>query len=183
MNYYQIHHKKFLIGVAISLLLLGACSGGPDRDMKEFVKKVREKQPKPLPSLPVFPPYKSFKYAAGKLRSPFESAMPVRINTAATNQKGPMPNLNRPKEPLESFSLDALQMVGTLAREGAVYALIKDSKGLIYRVGIGSYIGQNYGQIEKINSTGLDIKEWVLSSKGEWQTRNTSLRFGKKPAK
>lgn len=177
---YPNQQRKLLIGIAIALLLLGACSGGPDRDMKDFVRKVKEKKPGPLPSLPIFSSYKSFKYAASKLRSPFDSAMPVNMNKAVTNQKGPMPNLNRPKEPLESFSLDSLQMVGTLAREGTVYALIKDSKGLIYRVGIGSYIGKNYGQIEKVSSTGLDIKEWVLSSKGEWQTRNTSLRFGKK---
>jgi len=79
------------------------------------------------------------------------------------------PDLNRPREALEAFPLDSLQMVGTIERDGIFFALLKNTSDNIYRVSVGNYVGQNSGKIEKINAIEIGIKEWLSNGKGGWR--------------
>lgn len=83
----------------------------------------------------------------------------------------------RPREVLESYPLDALQMVGSLEKAEQTFALVKDNYGLIHCAHIGQMIGQNMGRIETINESEINIKEWVTDGHGGWQERQVSIQL------
>ena len=80
----------------------------------------------------------------------------------------------RRKEPLESFPLDAMTMVGSLNKTGALTALLKVDN-LIYQVRPGNYLGQNYGKILQITENSIQLREIVQDSTGDWIERTIAL--------
>jgi len=87
-----------------------------------------------------------------------------------------MPELNRRKEPLEAYPLDAMVMVGSLNKEGMPTALLKVDN-LLYQVRLGSYLGQNYGKIVGITEVNIQLREIVQDSIGDWEERMTTLEL------
>lgn len=84
------------------------------------------------------------------------------------------PEMTRRKEPLESFPLDAMAMVGSLNKTGAPTALLKVDN-LIYQVRVGNYLGQNYGKIVGITETSIQLREIAQDATGDWIERQVSL--------
>ena len=105
--------------------------------------------------------------------------------TVALKQEARQPNsllggeLNRRKEPLEAFPLDAVTMVGSVTKAGRPYALLRVDR-LLYQVKPGDYLGQNYGKIGKISETELTLREIVQDAAGEWIERITTLQLQEK---
>ena len=89
------------------------------------------------------------------------------------------PELNRRKEPLESYPLDAMTMVGSLVKQGQPVALIK-VENLLYQVRPGNYLGQNYGRITKVSETEVTLRELVQDAGGEWVERTATLELQEK---
>ncbi|HET9032189.1 MAG TPA: pilus assembly protein PilP, partial [Dokdonella sp.] len=71
--------------------------------------------------------------------------------------------------------LDGLKMVGTLGPAAKPEGLLKDPEGVIRRVHIGNYVGQNYGKITAINEGQIDLVELVPNQTGGWVERQTSI--------
>jgi type IV pilus assembly protein PilP len=90
---------------------------------------------------------------------------------------GIQPDLNRPREPLEGYPLENLRMVGTLAQNRAVYALIKTPDNNLFRVHKGNYLGQNFGLITTIDEASVQLKEIVQDGVGEWSERASTLQL------
>ncbi|MDP2057631.1 MAG: pilus assembly protein PilP, partial [Thiobacillus sp.] len=88
---------------------------------------------------------------------------------------GMQPDLNRPKEPLEAYSLETLKMVGMLSRQGVVNAVIKTPDNTIYHVRKGNYVGQNFGLITQIKDGEVSLREIVQDSAGDWSERTSTL--------
>ena len=65
------------------------------------------------------------------------------------------PDLNRPREPLESYPLESLTYVGVMTRGKVSYAIIAADASL-YQVRVGNYMGQNFGVITKISEEDRD---------------------------
>lgn len=86
------------------------------------------------------------------------------------------PELRRRKEALEAFPLDAVALVGSLIKEGQPVALLKVDN-LIYQVRVGNYVGQNYGRINKITETQVNLREIVQDAAGEWIERPAMLQL------
>jgi type IV pilus assembly protein PilP len=86
------------------------------------------------------------------------------------------PEIARRKEPLESYPLDTMKMVGTLLKEGKPVALVQVDK-LLYQVRPGNYLGQNYGRIQKVNDTEVVLREIVQDAAGEWIERMATLQL------
>ena len=105
--------------------------------------------------------------------------------TVALKQEARQPNslvggeLNRRKEPLEAFPLDAVTMVGSVIKAGRPYALLRVDR-LLYQVKPGDYLGQNYGKIGKISETEMTLREIVQDAAGEWIERITTLQLQEK---
>tara|TARA_B110000503_G_scaffold8911_1_gene12145 strand:- start:37237 stop:37449 length:213 start_codon:yes stop_codon:yes gene_type:complete len=66
-------------------------------------------------------------------------------------------------------------MVGTLAKEGRVWALISDEDGRVHRVKTGNYIGKNFGVITAVNDFDIEIMETVPDGKSGWINRPRTM--------
>jgi type IV pilus assembly protein PilP len=121
--------------------------------------------------IPPFQAYEPFEYNAYDLQDPF---FPRKVGRATDDPKAPKP---RPSQPLEAYPLESLTMVGTLSKEGVIYALIRVPNREIYQVGVGNYMGQNYGKIISISETEIQLNELVQDGAGDWSDRANSLRL------
>ncbi|WP_018076897.1 pilus assembly protein PilP [Thiobacillus denitrificans] len=156
----------------ILVLGLAGCSGGGMDDLQTFVAETgRDMQGKiePLPQVKVYEP---FTYNAFDLPDPFKSR---KLSTGGGG--GMQPDFNRPKEPLEAFSLETLKMVGALSRQGVIHAVIKTPDNAIYHVKKGNYVGQNFGLVTQIDDSQISLREIVQDSAGDWSERASTLNL------
>ena len=169
-----------VVGGFVAAALLAGCSGDQDELQAWMEQQKREVRPsvKPLDPPKKFDPQS---YVAASGVEPF-SAQKL---TVALKQEARQSNsliageLNRRREPLEAYPLDNMSMVGSVARNGREYALLKVDR-LLYQVKVGDYIGQNYGRIIKISETEVALREIVQDAAGEWIERNGSLQLQEK---
>ncbi len=161
---------KRLLLIAPLLVLVG-CSGGEHDDLKQFVRDAGANMHGKVEPLPEMKPYQPFVYNDFDQPDPFKPRK-LKFNSADT---GIQPDLNRPKELLESFALETLKMVGVIKRNGQDYAVIKTPVNTIYTVKTGNYIGQNFGKIVAITDNEVKLKEIVQDGGGDWSERDSTL--------
>lgn len=163
-------------GAVISVMLVNlvGCADRPMNDLEQFITETRAAQKGSIPPLPQFKPYETFVYSAQGVREPFVPGINDIKNPPKPNQ-GIQPDFNRRKEPLEKFPIDALRMVGTMHREGGIWAIVRAPDGMVYRVREGNYIGQNHGKILKLGEQRLIVEEIVPDGLQGWQKREASL--------
>ena len=175
---------KRLVLVA-GIALLAACGGEEQGELRQELAAMTKDLRGKVDPLPQVRSYEPVPYKGESLIDPF---VPGRIviaqvagNAGAGGGGGLQPDLNRPKEPLEAFPLDAIQMVGTLAQNKDMYALLRAGTNL-FRVKKGNYIGQNFGLIVAVEEAQINLKEVVQDSGGDWVERSTTLQMseGKK---
>jgi type IV pilus assembly protein PilP len=172
--------KLFLLtGVA----LLAACGGEEQSELRQELAAMTKDLRGRVDPLPQVRSYEPVPYRGESMLDPF---VPGRIVVAQAASGGGggggvQPDLNRPKEPLEAFPLEALQMVGTLAQNKDTYALVRAGNNL-FRVRKGNYMGQNFGVITIIDEGQISLKEVVQDSGGDWVERSTTVQMseGKK---
>ena len=129
--------------------------------------------------LPQVRPYEPVPYQAENEIDPFR---PSRIEVAtagggsAPTGAGKLPDFDRPKEPLEAFPLESIQMVGSLTQGRETFGLVKAGPNL-YRVRKGNYMGQNFGVITGIDEVQISLKELIQEGSGEWVERASALQL------
>lgn len=161
-----------LVAAAAAVALAG-CSGGND-DLRAYIDSVKSRPGGRIEPLPQIRPAPSFTYTAGDRRSPFMPDTPQqRVSSNPNAVPGPDPN--RPREFLERFSLDTLRMVGTLEQGGGRYGLVQDADGLVHRVTVGNYMGQNYGRILSITDNRIALVEIVPDGLGGYIERPAAV--------
>jgi type IV pilus assembly protein PilP len=165
---------RFLIIGVIAAAALAGCSAGFD-DVQYQMEAIKQKPRGRIDPPPEFTPMPTYTYAAHQLRSPF--APPSAVNQDLIQPtKAVEPDMNRPQEYLERFSLEALRLKGTLRRpDGPLFALIEDSNGGVQRVTEGNYLGKNQGRIVEITPTQVSIIEIVPDGRDGWVERPRSL--------
>jgi type IV pilus assembly protein PilP len=168
---------RALIAITVAAMSLSGCGGEQFSDLKQFVKDSGEGlrgRVEPIPEVRQFEP---FAYNAFDLPDPFKPRKAVADTRGGTGG-GPRPDLNRRKEALEAFSLESLQMVGTLEQKQVRFALIKTPDNNLYRVKSGNYLGQNFGVVTSISESTVTLKEVIQdSSSGSWTERTSSLQL------
>lgn len=164
-----------LTGLAASVLLSG-CNDGM-QDLHAWVAKVEARKAEKIPPIPKVTAYVPFEYRPDSQRDPFVSKEATKTAEATRKPvaKGPHPDFKRARQPLEQYPLDALHMVGTLNFGGAHYAMVSAPDGVIHRVSVGEYMGQNYGRIVKIEPNSIALSELVPNGFGGWQRRTAQL--------
>lgn len=171
----MVNHSKILM-IGITLFFVAACQHDKD-DLGAYVSKIEAQQKADIAPLPVMKPYEKFTYGAAELRNPFVRTVvevPVEEEEEIIVDNGIRPDEHRLKEALESYSLAELQLVGTLEQE-SIWALVRSSEGVIHRVQVGNYIGQNHGEILSISDTEIILKEIVSEGNGRYIERDSSL--------
>ena len=169
--------KLKLSCLLLTTLGLTACSQN-NEDLMSFIDETKSKHVGSVQPLPTFEPYKNFTYAAAELRDPFEAAFEPEADT--DNDNGLRPNEIRPKEPLETYPLDTLRMVGILVQHENTWGLVKDPNNVVHRVQTGNYAGQNEGQIVSVTEKQIEIIEIIPDGLGGYIERTASLVIGSK---
>ena len=177
--------------ITLPLIIFSSCATTPDSDVVQFVDQTLNEKTEKITLLSEPPLPASITYTGSDLRNPFEVAQTeapgkpaLAVQEAQKAQNAPKEKVQQesklpphPKELLENFPLDSLKMVGILEKNGATWGLIQDNSGILYRVGIGRYIGQNIGKIVKITAGGIEILETIPDGEGGWRERTAALRL------
>lgn len=145
-----------------------------EQRLKEKRKMTHSIKIKTIESVPVVD---SFKFDPIGLRDPFKliaTGLEVAVAKQALAENGIQPDFNRDKEALESYSLDAVRMVGTMEIKHKLWGLIIVSDGTIHRVSQGQYLGKNHGRIMSISQDKIKIIEIVPDQPSGWR-ENTIL--------
>lgn len=166
--------RILLRGAILAFTAAGLSACGSDMDeLDAYINEIKARPGGRIEPLPEVRPYEVFTYIADAegIRSPF---MP-EVAQAAGPGSGPRPDDTRPKEYLEQFSLDTLNMVGTMNVGETAYGLVQTSDGLIHRVLPGNYIGQNDGRITDIDESQITIVEIISDGIGGYVERDAAV--------
>ena len=172
---------KFAVAAVAATFLLMACGSSGQDELQEWMTQQRaQTKPKiePLPEPKKFTPQS---YTQDGTTDPFSNlkltqALKREASQSTSNAALVTPELSRRKEPLESFPLDAMKMVGSLLKQGLPVALVRVDN-LLYQVRPGNYLGQNYGRILKVGETEVILREIVQDAAGEWIERTATLQL------
>jgi type IV pilus assembly protein PilP len=157
-------------GLLLGLLAasIAGCSGGDD-DLQTFINETNKEAGGRVEPLPEVRPYQTYTYADMNLRSPFMPTSPYASNPNLR------PDAHRNREFLEQYSLDTMRMVGSILQGGQEYGLVQTKDGLVHRVVIGNYIGQNDGKITAISPSRIEVREIVPDGLGGYIERPTGI--------
>ena len=151
----------------MAVLGLTGCTSA-DSDLQQFIRQTEQQPGGRVEPLPEVKPYETYVYDDQNLRSPFVPSQPGGFNSVRPDSK-------RPREFLEQFSLDTLKMVGTLRIAGTMYGLVQTKDGIVHRVTVGNYMGQNEGRITDITASKIDLTEIVPDGLGGYMKRPAAL--------
>lgn len=157
-------------------LALQACSGGNMADLKEFVSTAYQNEKPKIEPLPEIRPYKGFEYIAKEESDPFSGDNIISNRDDDGVAVDRRVDVNRIKEALEDFPLDALRMVGTISQAGVPWVIVKTSQGAQLAT-IGNYMGLNDGKIMQIitDEQKVVLQETVTDPAGRWVTREVEI--------
>ena len=172
--------KNLIRLLAIALIVQGCSYGNPTADLEQYINEIKSRPSGTIEPLPPFRPYEAFVYSAAGLRSPFELPIEVERRVYARSRNDVKPDLNREKEFLEGFDLVDLKMVGTLEKNGTLWALLEDKQGQVHWVTDGNYLGKNHGQITKTADIKIEIIEIVSDGLSGWVERPRVLALSEK---
>jgi type IV pilus assembly protein PilP len=170
---------KLSIAVLAAAILLPGCWSEEHGDLREWVatqKSITKPKIQALKEPSVFTPQA---YAAMHEMDPFNMLKLTQVLSRESAQNTSnmallLTEQNRRKDELESYPLDSIAMVGSLKKDGLNTALLRVNQ-LIYQVKVGSYLGQNYGQILQIGEHSIKLREVVQDASGDWVERMTTL--------
>jgi type IV pilus assembly protein PilP len=167
--------KGMILLLALSGLV-AACGGRQD-DLGRYIAEVKERPATPIPPIPPVRTYTPYKYEGLTGRDPFRQSNTEGAEQVAqnNNSSGPKPDLQRTREYLERFELDTLLMVGTFEKGSSEWALIQDPDGVIHRVSVGNYLGQNHGKVGAITNDEVQLSEFIADGVGGWLVREASI--------
>lgn len=158
----------------IIIFFLSGCGEAPEHDLRAWMREVRQ-QSRAIPSnLPRREPPQKFQYEAADRIDPFDMKKISTAFGADLSATGLQPDTQRSREPLESYPLDSLRLVGSLRRQGKIVALVEADK-VVYQVGIGSHLGSDMGKIVDISEGAIEIEEIVQETGNSWTKRRARL--------
>lgn len=168
-----------VIALAGTALISAATSGctSDASEMQAWMDETRASTPRRTGRIPEPKRFVPFRYEPRADLDPFSN---VKLQVALArfserNKGGITPDLNRRRDPLESFPLDTIRLVGHLTRSSTGSVALLEAGKVIFQAKVGGYLGQNYGRITRISETEVALKELVQDAAGDWVERDTSL--------
>ena len=166
--------------ITCAALALAGCTQDM-QDQHDYLAQVKARAPTPIDPIPQIRQAETFLYVADNRRSPFVPSTASDMVIAATARgTGPRPDPNRRREELEGYPLDTLKMVGTLNKQSSYWGLVQTRDRMIHRVGVGNYLGKNYGRITDINENRISLRELIQDGAGGYLVRQASLTLGER---
>ena len=155
----------------VACVCLTACDAHDD--LRGWMDNVRQRHHPAPAALPAAPVPAVMRYEPGARPDPFAAAM---LEAAEDNAAGAglKPDLRREREPLESFALANLRLVGSLRAGRDAIALVEADQR-VHPVRVGAHLGQDFGKVVAIGERTVDIDELVADSGGRWIRRRARL--------
>ena len=171
----RISELRLVLAVFLLTGILSACTSDMS-ELARYVDEVKQRPADPIEPIPPVATYTPHLYVSTGERNPFISAITsADIASGDDESDGIRPDSSRSREYLEQFSLDTLSMVGTLSRAESDWSLIRDPDGVIHRVAINNYLGQNHGRVTSVYPDRIELSELISNGNGGWLERNTSV--------
>jgi hypothetical protein len=107
----------------------------------------------------------------------------VRYDPAAAAKSTSPPQFDGPGsfgELQDTVTLDCLSYVGSIQKDKKELVLIRDERGVVHRLRVGDYIGENTGVIARIDRDAIYIEQ---SIKRDGKVKSVTSRFPKVPEK
>lgn len=161
--------KAKLLMIPLVFVLAGCLDDHEDLQdwMEQAKKEAKLRVQKPQPPAPV----QTVEYTPPPHISPH--AFSVQ-RMRSTYKVGNAPDVNRAKEVLENYDLNALKFVGVIGSGNALSGLV-EVDGHVYTVKPGNHMGKNYGRIVRITADQITLRETVEDSLGNWVNRDAKL--------
>ncbi len=166
-----------LIVILGATIGVSACSSSDMTDLEEYVRQVKAREKGAIEPLPEIKTLESFVFDPTGLRNPFTPTEGTEESVEVAVQNGIRPDASRPREELESYSLDSLRMVGTVNMTSNFWGLIQANDGTIHRVRNGNYMGQHDGKIVRILENQIELLEIIPDGPGSWRERQASVKL------
>lgn len=170
-----------VIGALVVAALVAGCSSGEQEELRQWMKAETQDFRGKIPPLPQVKPYEPVPYDAAGLIDPFRPAKMIAEQKQGGGG-GVQPDMNRPREPLESYPLESIKYVGSLTKNRQTHGIVMVD-GALHQVRAGSYMGQNFGIITKITETEMSLRELVQDPAGDWVERTSTLLLQAKEGK
>lgn len=171
--------NRLVVMAAVSLGLLAGCGGGEHEDLKQWMAESSRDLKGSAPPLPVLQQFPIASYTAADRIDPFSTGRldPDKKEGSENNA----PDFDRPREQLEKFPLSAISYIGLMSKadKGRKHALVR-AEGALYQVGIGNYMGENFGRIVAIDDASIRLIETVQDPSGRtaaWVEREIDLQL------
>lgn len=166
--------RHLLLITAAAAMLLG-CSQDMN-DLETYIAEVKSRKSSDVEPIPQIQQYEPFTYLPAGRRDPFvPQAQEAPDGGPDSPENSLRPDTNRNPEALEEYPLDSLRMVGTLSTERGTFALIRAPDGIVHRVTVGNYMGQNYGKIVGISEIEVRLEEIIPDGFGGYMKRDASI--------
>ena len=173
-----------LVRLLVALSLFGAlygCGSSSEDDIRQWMVEERNQTRPKVAPIPAPKQFKPEAYTNAAVLEPFSNqklTQALKRDSAQVASNGALvaPELARRKEPMESFPLDSMALVGSIIKAGQPVALVKVDN-LLYQVKLGSYLGLNFGRVMKISETEVTLREVVQDAVGEWIERIATLQL------
>jgi type IV pilus assembly protein PilP len=167
--------------VGLMLVTLAGCGASSEDDIRQWMLEERNQTKPQVPPIAAPKQFQPESYTNEAAIEPFSNlkltqALKKDASQTAANGALVAPELARRKEPLESFPLDTMSLVGSIVKAGQPVALVKVDT-LLYQVRLGNYLGQNYGKVTKVDETEVTLREIVQDAVGEWIERVATLQL------
>lgn len=94
------------------------------------------------------------------------------------------PEMRRPRDPLEAFPRQQLRYVGHVSASVELQALVQvvvaDINAnvvlpQVHRVRVGDHLGQDFGQVLRVEKHQIQLRELTADPRGEWQIRQVVM--------
>ncbi|GGX97272.1 fimbrial protein [Litchfieldella qijiaojingensis] len=166
--------SRWILVLAMVVLLVACVDPELERLDRELATLRVDPREVDLPALPELPSSADATYDHADTRSPFLARQPDAEEALAGSSEL-APNLSRPKEPLEAYVLESLELVGTLVVGGRHSALVRAPDGQVHRLATGSYLGTDFGRIVDIDGDSVLLIEVIATGQGGWVERSRYL--------
>lgn len=169
--------KTLVLGWVMAAILAG-CGDQGHEEIRQWMEESARDLKGGVPPLPELKPFPVVSYDAADKPDPFSAQ---RIDPEKKDGGANKPDFDRPKEQLENYPLESISFVGVVnkTRSKANYAVVQVD-GVVYQVGKGNYLGQNFGRIVDITPSEIVIKEIVQDPSGQtsdWVERQMTLQL------
>jgi len=161
------------IWLVAGVVFLTACASEEHQDLKEWMREEAKSMKGKVPPLPEIKPFPVVAYETESMTQPFAPGKIVTVEAVADKTA---PDRDRQPQPLETFPLEDLKVMGVILNGAVPYALIQTpAPNKPKHVRVGEFMGQSFGKITEINREGVTVMETVKDTNGAWVEQEKTL--------